>query len=65
MSADPQTMTDVLAALDDRDGGAAGWLQANGLTDAATRCAQGRSPLTPLSVVTAADGESQRLMARW
>jgi protein tyrosine/serine phosphatase len=34
MSADPQTMTDVLAALDDRDGGAAGWLLANGLTDA-------------------------------
>lgn len=34
MSADPQTMIDVLAALDDRDGGAAGWLLANGLTDA-------------------------------
>jgi protein-tyrosine phosphatase len=34
MSADPQTMTDVLAALDDRDGGAAGWLVANGLSDA-------------------------------
>ncbi|HEX4016895.1 MAG TPA: tyrosine-protein phosphatase [Frankiaceae bacterium] len=34
MSADPQTMTDVLAALDDRDGGAAGWLLANGLTEA-------------------------------
>ncbi len=34
MSADPQTMVDVLAALDDRDGGAAGWLLANGLTDA-------------------------------
>jgi protein-tyrosine phosphatase len=34
MSADPQTMIDVLAALDDRDGGAAGWLVANGLADA-------------------------------
>ncbi len=34
MGADPQTMIDVLAALDDRDGGAAGWLLANGLTDA-------------------------------
>ena len=34
MSADPQTMIDVLATLDDRDGGAAGWLLANGLTDA-------------------------------
>jgi protein-tyrosine phosphatase len=33
MSADPQTMIDVLATLDDRDGGAAGWLLANGLTD--------------------------------
>jgi protein tyrosine/serine phosphatase len=34
MSADPQTMIDVLATLDDRDGGGAGWLLANGLTDA-------------------------------
>jgi protein tyrosine/serine phosphatase len=34
MGADPQTMIDVLATLDDRDGGAAGWLLANGLTDA-------------------------------
>jgi protein tyrosine/serine phosphatase len=33
MGADPQTMIDVLATLDDRDGGAAGWLLANGLTD--------------------------------
>jgi hypothetical protein len=34
MGADPQTMIDVLATLDDRDGGAAGWLLANGLTEA-------------------------------
>ncbi len=32
MSADPQTMTDVLAALDKDFGGAAGWLTTAGLT---------------------------------
>ena len=32
MGADPQTMTDVLGALDEEHGGAAAWLLANGLT---------------------------------
>jgi protein-tyrosine phosphatase len=32
MGADPQTMTDVLAALDQEHGGAEGWLLTNGLT---------------------------------
>ena len=34
MHADPQTMDDVLAALDRDDGGAAGWLMSAGLTEA-------------------------------
>ena len=34
MGADPQTMTDVLEALDEEHGGAAAWLLANGLTTA-------------------------------